>query len=50
MIPAEVLSLVESSGDRNVIVPFPEWVDAETAAAADAISLADARATLPFFE
>jgi len=50
VIAGELLALIESSGERNVIVPFPEWVDAETAAAADALSLADARAAVPFFE
>lgn len=50
VIAGDLLALIESSGERNVIVPFPEWVDAETAAAADALSLAEARAAVPFFE
>jgi hypothetical protein len=50
VIAEDLLALVEASGERNVIVPFPLWVDAETATAADGLSLAAARAALPFFE
>ncbi len=50
VIDADRLGLVRQRGERSVIVPFPTWVDSDTAVAADALSLEAARAALPYFE
>lgn len=55
VLAAEQLAAVQQehtpTGDhRNVITPFPEWVDDETGAAADALSTDQARGQLAWAE